>query len=127
MAKYANPDVLDQGTNLIKTNCDKLALVSTYTFGDSYATVIANLLAEVAMTSTDFTFANSGNDRTLTSASKTDTSANASGGGANMHFAFVDTINSKVLWVTDETSDQTITAGNPVTFPAIVATSKQPT
>lgn len=127
MTKWAHADVLDQGPNFIKSNCNKMALVSTYSAGDSYATVMANLLAEVVMASTDFTFATSGNNRTLTSASgKQDTSANASGGGASMHFAFVDTVNSKVLWVTDESSDQTIYAGNPVTFPSLVYTSNQP-
>ena len=128
MAKWVNADVLDNGLNNIKTNCNKMVLVSTYTLGDSYATVNGNILADVTMASGDFTLASSGNNRTLTTASgKQDTSANASGGGVNMHIAFVDTVNSKVLWVTDETSDQTITAGNPVTFPALVYTSQQPT
>jgi hypothetical protein len=125
MAKYAHPDVLDNGLNFIKTNCNKIAVISAYTFGDSYATVNGNILAEAAMTSTDFTLATSGNDRTLTSASgKQDTSANAT--GAASHIAFVDTANSKVLWVTEETSGQTITSGNPVNFPSLVYTAKQP-
>lgn len=126
MAKYAHPDVLDQGINYIKTNCNKMAVVDSYTFGDSYATVDGNILASVAMTSTDFTLGTSGNDRTLTSASgKSDSSADAT--GAASHIAFVDTANSKVLWVTEETSGQTITSGNAVNFPSLVYTSKQPT
>jgi len=126
MAKYAHPDVLDQGINFIKTNCNKIAVISAYTFGDSYSTVNANILAEATMTSTDFTLGTSGNDRTLTSATgKSDTSANAT--GAASHIAFVDTANSKVLWVTEETSGQTITSGNAVNFPSLVYTSKQPT
>lgn len=125
MAKYAHPDVLDQGPNFIKVNCNKMAVIDAYTFGDSYATVNGNILAEAAMTSTDFTLASSGNDRTLTTASgKSDTAANAT--GAASHIAFVDTVNSKVLWVTEETSGQTITAGNPVNFPSLVYTAKQP-
>lgn len=125
MAKYAHPDVLDQGPNFIKVNCNKMAVIDAYTFGDSYATVNGNILAEAAMTSTDFTLASSGNDRTLTSAAgKSDASANAT--GAASHIAFVDTVNSKVLWVTEETSGQTITSGNPVNFPSLVYTAKQP-
>jgi hypothetical protein len=125
MAKYAHPDVLDQGPNFIKVNCNKMAVIDAYTFGDSYATVNGNILAEASMTSTDFTLASSGNDRTLTTAAgKSDTSANAT--GAASHIAFVDTVNSKVLWVTEETSGQTITAGNPVNFPSLVYTAKQP-
>jgi hypothetical protein len=126
MAKYAHPDVLDNGIAYIRTNCNKIAVISAYTFGDSYSTVNANILAEATMTSTDFTLGTSGNDRTLTSATgKSDTSANAT--GAASHIAFLDTANSKTLWVTEETSSQVITAGNQVNFPSLVYTSKQPT
>ena len=127
MAKWANADVLDNGLNYIKTNCNKLALISSYTAGASYATVNAAILAEVTMATGDFTLATSGSDRTLTTAAgKQDASANASGGSASNHIAFVDTVNSKVLWVTEETSGQTIVLGNPVTFPSLVYTAKQP-
>ena len=125
MTKWAHADVLDNGPAYIKTNCDKVCVVSAYTAGDSYATVAAAILAEAALTSTDFTLASSGSDRTLTTAAgKQDTSANAT--GAASHIAFVDTVASKVLWVTEETSGQTITASNPVTFPSLVYTAKQP-
>ena len=125
MAKWAHADVLDNGINYIKTNCNKVAVISAYTAGDSYATVNAAILAEATLASTDFTLGASGSNRTLTTASgKQDTSANASGTAS--HFAFVDTANSKVLWVTEETSGQTIVLGNPVTFPSLVYTAKQP-
>ena len=125
MAQWAHADVLDNGPNYIKTNCNKVAVISAYTSGDSYATVNGNILAEATLTSTDFTLGTSGSDRTLTTASgKQDTSANAT--GAASHIAFVDTVASKVLWVTEETSGQTITASNPVTFPSLVYTAKQP-
>ena len=126
MAKYAHPDVLDQGINYIKTNCNKMAVIDAYTFGNSYSTVNGDILAEVSMTSTDFTLGTSGNNRTLTTAAgKSDASANATGTAS--HIAFVDTVNSKVLWVTEETSGQTITIGNAVNFPSLVYTSQQPT
>lgn len=125
MAKWAHADVLDNGINYIKTNCNKVAVISAYTAGDSYATVNAAILAEATMASGDFTLGTSGSNRTLTTASgKQDTSANASGTAS--HIAFVDTVNSKVLWVTEETSGQTIVLGNPVTFPSLVYTAKQP-
>ena len=125
MTKWAHADVLDNGPAYIKANCNKVCVVSAYTAGDSYATVTAAILAEATLTSTDFTLASSGNDRTLTTATgKQDTSANVT--GAASHIAFVDTVNSKVLWVTEETSGQTITSGNPVTFPSLVYTAKQP-
>jgi hypothetical protein len=127
MAKFAHADVLDQGPNLIKTTCNKMALISAYTFGDSYATVNAAILAEATMGSGDFTFATSGNARTLTTAAgKSDASANSSGGSASNHIAFVDTVASRVLWVTEETSGQVVTLGNPINFPSLVYKSVQP-
>lgn len=129
MSKYAHPDVLDNGLAYIKANANKMVLLSAYT--SVYATAVgANLLAEVAMTPADYTLAGAdGAARTLTTAAgKSDTAANASASGApDLHIAFVDTVNSKVLWVTDETSNQAITAGNPVAFPQLVYTSGQPT
>ena len=129
MTQWAHADVLDNGPAYIKTNCDKVCVVSAYAEGDNYATVTAAILAEAAMASTDFTLANSGAgpvyNRTMTTASgKQDTSANASGTAS--HFAFVDTANSKVLWVTEDTSGQTIFLGNPVAFPSLVYTARQP-
>lgn len=126
MAKWVHADVLDQGPNFIKTNCNKMAVVSAYTANDSYATVNAAILAEATMASGDFTLASSGSNRTLTTAAgKSDASANANGTAS--HIAFVDTVNSKVLWVTTETSGQSITAGNVVNFPQLVYTTNQPT
>ena len=127
MTKWAHADVLDNGPAYIKTNCNKLALISAYAAGDSYATVNGNIIAEATMASTDFTLGTSGSNRTLTTAAgKQDASANASGGGATNHLAFVDSVNSKVLWVTTETSGQAVVAGNPVTFPSLVYTAQQP-
>lgn len=51
MAKWAHSDVLDNGLNFIKTNCNKIALISSYAAGDSYATVNDRILAEAAMAS----------------------------------------------------------------------------
>lgn len=128
MAKYAHQQVLDNGLNYIKNNCDKVALISSYSVGESYATVVAKILAEAAMTSTDFTLGSSGNNRTLTSAAgKSDTAANDTGGSATNHIAFLNTTGSEVLWVTEETSGQVVTIGNPVNFPSLVYTSNQPT
>jgi len=128
MAKFANSLVLDQGPNYIKTNCTKMAVVAAYTFGDSYATVTggSNILAEATMASGDFTLATATNDRTLTTAAgKSDSSANNTGTAS--HLVFLDVTGTAVLWVTEETSGQTITSGNVVNFPSLVYTAKQPT
>jgi len=126
--KWANSLVLDNGLLEIKNTCNELRLISTYTLNDSYATVVANTLASIAMLSTDFTLAGaSGLPRTCTSATgKQDLAADASGGGASMHFAFCDSVGSQVLWVTNETSGQNVFIGNTVNFPSLVYTSNQP-
>lgn len=127
-APWAHADVLDNGPNYIKNNCNKWVAVISYTAGDSYATVTTagNIIAEVTVNSTDFTNGSSGNNRTLTTASgKQDTSANNSGDPTAL--VCVDTVNSKVLWKADENSANNVTTGNPVTFPSLVYTSNQPT
>lgn len=133
MAKFVHSDVLDSGINVIKANATRMLLVKAYTIGDAYATVDANKVCEVLMTtaavgvvSGDYTLANGATgSRTLTSATKTGTASLSSGSAPNLHIAFLDA--TRILWVTDETSDQVITAGNTINFPAIVYTSVQPT
>lgn len=126
MAKQVHQDVHDNGLNAIKNGAAKLLLVSAFTLGDSYATVVGNKVAEVAVTPADFTITSSGAERILTSAAKTGTAAASSNAGNDLHFAFTDGV-SKVLWVTDETTNQAVTAGNPVNIPALTMTAKQPT
>jgi hypothetical protein len=124
MAKYAHSDVLDGGLTAIKTAATKMLLISGYTAGDSYATVVAAKLAEATMASGDFTIAADGSGRKVTSATKSAT-ASASSPTPNLHIAFTDGA-AKVLWVTDETTDQAITSGNTVNFPALTYSSAQP-
>lgn len=130
MAKWVHANVLDGGLNYLKNNCDKIALVSGYAAGDPYATVTAAILAEAPMTASDLVITSSGSDRVLTTAAgKQDAAANASnttGQGAGNHIVFLNTAGSEVLWATEETSDQDIVSGNPVTFPSLTYTAKQP-
>jgi hypothetical protein len=127
MAKFAHNDVLDQGPNLIKTACTKMILVSAYTAGDSYATIQTNKLAEVTMAAGDFTLSSSGSNRLLTVGSGKTAAASASAAGTpDLHIAFTDG-SAKVLWVTDETTNQAVVATNTINFPAPVYTSNQPT
>jgi hypothetical protein len=126
MAKYAHIAVLDGGLNIIKDNCTKMILLSAYTTNFTTATT-TNLVAEVAMSSTDFTITGTdGAARVLTVAGgKSDTAANISAlGTPDLHIAFVDAM--RVLYVTDEASNQPITAGNPVNFPSLTYTASQP-
>lgn len=128
MAKWVHADVLDNGLNNIKNNCNAVAALLAYASGDSYATVTggSNVLAQATLTSADFTGPAGSSSRTLTlNSGKQDSSANADGNPT--HIAFLDTVNLKVLWVTDETSANSVLTGNPVTFPGLVYTSSQPT
>lgn len=119
MSKYAHADVLDNGPQYLKTNCNKVILINAYS--SVYATVNgANKVAEAALVTGDFAIAGAdGASRTLTA-----TLTGKSGGnalqtvnpGTNMHLAFVDTVTSKVLYVIEESTDQVVTSGNPVTF-----------
>jgi hypothetical protein len=128
MAKYSHSDVLDGGLNAIKSGATKMLLIKAYAAADSYATVTGNKVAEVTMTSTDYTLSGSdGAARVLTTASGKSATASANSGATpNLHIAFTDG-SAKVLWVTDETSDQVVTSGNTVNFPSITYTSSQPT
>lgn len=128
MAKWASSNMLDSGLNYLKNNATKMILLKAYTAGDSYATVATtNNICEVAMTSTDFVLSSSGNNRIVTSAAGKSANASAnSGAGPNLHIAFTNG-SSEVIFVTDETTDQVITSGNPVNFPQCVYTSNQPT
>ena len=119
MSKYAHADLLDNGPQYLKTNCNKAILINAYS--SVYATVNgANKVAEAALVTGDFAIAGAdGASRTLTA-----TLTGKSGGnalqtvnpGTNMHLAFVDTTTSKVLYVIEESTDQVVTSGNPVTF-----------
>jgi hypothetical protein len=130
MAKYVNPTVFNSGgLGYISTNCTKMVLLKSYTQGNDYTTVnTTNNIAEVAFTSADFQALTGTYNRTLTTSAtqKSAVSTVGSGGSPNLHIAFVS--GSEVLWVTDETSDQVIGAGNTVNFPtALTLTLNQPT
>ncbi len=119
MSKYAHADVLDNGPQYIKTNCNKIILINAYSA--TYATVNgANKVAEAALVTGDFAIAGAdGASRTLTATITGKAGGNALltvNPGTNMHLAFVDTVTSKVLYVTEESTDQVVTSGNPVTF-----------
>lgn len=127
MAKWVRSGVLDNGLNDIKNNATKMLLIRAYTAGDSYATVISNLVAEVTVTSSELVLSSSGNNRVITSPSgKTSNASASSGASPNLHIAFTDGT-ANVIWVTDETTDQVITVNNPINFPVVSYTVNQPT
>ncbi len=127
MAKYAHADVLDGGLNAIKNGATRMHLLKAYTFADSYATVTSNIIASVIMASGDYALSGAdGAARVLTVVAKSGTASANSGATPDLHIAFTDNV-SKVLMVTDETSNQEVTSGNTVNFPSLTYTSEQPT
>ena len=115
MAKSVHDDVLDGALNIIKNNCTRMVACSTQptTFTEANATFA---LADVTMTTTDFTAANGDTSgRKLTVAAKSTVTVDTTGTFA--HVALLDVTNSKLLYVTTGTS-QALTAANTVNFPA---------
>ena len=119
MSRFAHADVLDNGPQYVKTNCNKVVLTDVYS--DVYATATGSAkVAEATLVTGDFAIAGAaGAARTMTATltgKSGGTAAKSVADGTNMHIAFVDTVTSKVLYVTEESSNQAITSGNPVTF-----------
>ncbi len=124
MAKRVNPSVLDKALDSIKTGsgtvgpCNKMVVCSAEptNYTEANATY---MLANVAMTGTDFTIANgdgAGNTpRKVTSGAKNGISVSNS--GTATHVAWIDSTNAILLEVTTCTS-QALTAGNTVNVPA---------
>lgn len=136
MAKFANILVLDGGTDLLRTRAAlaagrlKLHVIKAYTIGDSYATVVTtNSCGSVDLVAGDMVQSGGATAaRVCTVGPKTITALSAgSGAGPNLHIAIVDSVTSEVLYVTDETTDQVLTAGNPFNVPAFTITYGQPT
>jgi len=134
MAKWAHATLLDNGPQIIVTRAAtagriKEHVIKAYTAGDSYSTVVTtNSVGNVDLAAADVPLSGAaGASRTMTVASKTGTNASASSGASpNLHLAIVDTTTSEVLLVTDETTDQVITSGNPLTFPSWTYAVGQP-
>jgi len=134
MQVYRHPDTFDYGLDRIRTACNAIAIINyAYVAGDSYATVRgtadANIIAiSTGLTTADFALANQGtNGRQVSNIVKSMTAVKQSNGTtAQLGFAFLDTVNTKVLAVTDEGSDKVIYIGDTVTLPIINIKDNQP-
>ncbi len=101
-------------------DADRWHVIKAYAQGDSYATVVSNSVGYASMSPGDYTLSGAANaQRVLTFASGKSFSATASSGPApDIHFAFVDSTTSRVLYVTDETSNDTVAISEVVTLPS---------
>lgn len=126
MAKYFHSDVFDNGLSEIVASGNQIHLISNYTPGDNYATVLAASLGNATLAGGDRVLAADGTGRKVTTAAKAGTATATDASPTDSHFAILDTAGSRVLSVTDETSDQGITSGNPLNFPALDWSIAQP-
>lgn len=134
MPKFINTTVADGGTDLIRTLAGtvakvKMHVIKAYVAGDSYATVItANSCGSVDLIPGDLVQSGAAAAARVTTVAAKGIPLTASSGAApNLHIAIVDSVASVVLLVTDETSDQVITAGGTFNVPAWTYTVGQPT
>lgn len=127
---YSHPDVLDNGpAELLKVN--QVAVLKAYALADSHPTVTAapNIVLTEAITGGDMSLSDhSTHDRKWQCNGKSGvTSLIGTANTDDLHIAYIDTLTSRVLYVTDEITDQEITVGNPVDVPAGEYRSLQPT
>lgn len=132
MVAVVNDAVLDAASAVIRDNCNKIvACVGTPA---SFSEANTNLgsgsgkkVAEATVASGDFTLAagTGGGQRRITLAAKTGSGVVS---GNPTTIAFLDTTNSRLLAVTDETGSDTINVGsNNVFFPSITLNWQPPT
>lgn len=127
MSMYASPSFLDGGLTYLRAATTKMLLIKNYSFGDSYATVLSNKLAEVSLTPADFVIRSAGDNRQIVL--PVDKTALANGNSVasdNLHIAFTDG-SAAVHYVVDETTNQVIITDNLVAFPNLTYTCNQPT
>lgn len=115
MGKSVHDDVLDAALGYIRSNCDKMTACSAQPA--SFAEGNAGLaLADVAMGAGDFSISDGDTSgRKVTVGQKSGATVDAS--GTATHVALLDTVHSKLLYVTTATP-QMLTAGNSMTFQA---------
>lgn len=129
MAKYQDKTaVLDAKLDVIIDQATQIHLLSAYTPGDSYATVVANSLASTTIAPGNWTKSDYGTNgrKVVMDNNKSGVASASTTGVEDLHIALLDAVNSVVVHVTDETTDQIVYAGNPVYFGALEIRENQP-
>lgn len=126
MAKFASTNLQKFGPQYMVDNGTKMLLLKAYTLGDNYATVTGNAISSATVAGTDYAFTAADGIVTLhLPTGKSATASESSGAAPNLHFAITDDT-SEVIYVTDETTDQVITSGNLIVYPALTYEIDQP-
>jgi hypothetical protein len=133
-AKFFNLNVLDFGLNYIPARVTaskslRVHLLKAYTLGDSYATCVGNSVGSnsVDLVAGDFALANQSTGRKLTIASKGILVTANTGVTPDLEVAILNSTDSEVLAVTDETTNEQLYIGDVRQIPAIVLNMNQPT
>ena len=125
---WLDPEVMNKGLERIVNNVNEMRVVSSYSAGDAYATVVANTVCLITTSPTDFTLGDQGvNGREVIVAAKSGTASASSGAAPDLHVALCISGQTEVSAVTDETTDQEITNGNPINVPQFRVKMNQPT
>jgi hypothetical protein len=112
-------------TNRVGTG--EVHLVTDFTEGESYATVIGRSCGSASITAGDFSGPTSdGHNRILTFNGKAGTATQDATGPHDLHIVFTNGSDT-LLAISDETSDQNIVNGNAINFPVIEIRALQPT
>lgn len=134
MAKFKGTAYLDGGPDLLRARAAtasriQLHLVSAYTAGQSYATVLGNSLGNANYSASDIVSAGaSGASRVTTFAGKSITLTGSASGTPDLHVAVLDTVSSEVHFVTDESSNPaSVATGGTAVVPSFTDTQTQPT
>jgi hypothetical protein len=132
MAKYIGTTLADGGPDVLRLRAATpgrivARLLSGYTVGDSYSTVVADSLGSAALAPGDITSAGaSGASRVTTIASKT-VAIGSNNAGTTLHYAVVDSVSNEVLAVTTATSNTTpLTSGASWASGQVTLTLPQP-
>ena len=127
---YSHPDVLDNGpAELLKVN--QVAVLKAYAVADAHnvAKAAPNVVLTETITPGDMSLSNhDAHDRKWQCNGKAGVLALiATLNTDDLHIGYFDTTTSRLLFVTDEITDQVIKQGNPVDVPAGEYRSLQPT
>jgi hypothetical protein len=127
MPKFVSQNAMTAELAYIRDNANNMHVITAYTQGDSYATVTGNSVCTIAVTSADLPVSVLGTlDEQITVASKTGTASASSPPTPDLHIAIVNSVGAEVLAVGDESTDQAIVSGNPITTPVWYIKTTQP-
>lgn len=117
--KAFHTDVYDKGLNNVKSSCNKIIITNGVPNVNDYGATVAMKVAEVSVSSGDFTISANGSGRKISHPAVQGSVTSTTDGSADLHIAYLDTTGSRVLIVTDEQTNQALYQGNPLTFPSL--------